>query len=225
MPKADMPNVKKLMEEGAYTLSKRTVLPSSSAVNWASMFMGAGPELHGFTTWGSQKPDLPSKELSHYGLFPSIWGLVRDAYPEMEIGYIYEWDGMKYLAEMQAMSWEENPSDSEKTAKAAVKYIKEKKPGYVGIIFAEPDYTGHGAGHDTPEYYAQLKKLDNYIGEIIQAVEDAGMTDETIFVVTSDHGGINKGHGGITMEKGNPHSLFPGKELKRIMKQTKHDAI
>lgn len=82
MPKADMPNVKKLMEEGAYTLSKRTVLPSSSAVNWASMFMGAGPELHGFTTWGSQKPDLPSKELSHYGLFPSIWGLVRDAYPE-----------------------------------------------------------------------------------------------------------------------------------------------
>lgn len=215
MPKANMPNVKKLMEEGAYTLSKRTVLPSSSAVNWASMFMGAGPELHGFTTWGSQKPDLPSKELSHYGLFPSIWGLVRDAYPEMEIGYIYEWDGMKHLAEMQAMSWEENPSDSEKTAKAAVKYIKEKKPGYVGIIFAEPDYTGHGAGHDTPEYYAQLKVLDNYVGEIIQAVEDAGMTDETIFVVTSDHGGINKGHGGITMEEMETPFIVSGKGIKK----------
>ena len=60
VPKADMPNVKKLMDAGSYTLENRCVLPSSSAVNWASMFMGAGPELHGFTEWGSQKPDLPS---------------------------------------------------------------------------------------------------------------------------------------------------------------------
>ena len=41
--KADMPNVKQLMNEGSYTLQKRTVLPSSSAVNWSSMFMGASP--------------------------------------------------------------------------------------------------------------------------------------------------------------------------------------
>lgn len=47
LPKADMPNVKKLMEDGSYTLKKRSALPSSSAINWASMFMGAGPELHG----------------------------------------------------------------------------------------------------------------------------------------------------------------------------------
>ena len=34
-----MPNVKKLMAEGSYTLKKRSVLPSSSAVNWGSMYM------------------------------------------------------------------------------------------------------------------------------------------------------------------------------------------
>jgi predicted AlkP superfamily phosphohydrolase/phosphomutase len=39
-----------MMENGSYTLKMRSVLPSSSAVNWASMFMGAGPELHGYTT-------------------------------------------------------------------------------------------------------------------------------------------------------------------------------
>ena len=32
LPKADMPNVKKLMEDGAYTLKKRSALPSSSAL-------------------------------------------------------------------------------------------------------------------------------------------------------------------------------------------------
>ena len=30
-----MPNVKQLMENGAYTLKKRSALPSSSAINWA----------------------------------------------------------------------------------------------------------------------------------------------------------------------------------------------
>ena len=43
--KADKPNVKPLMAEGCYTLEKRAVLPSSSGVNWASMFMGAWPDL------------------------------------------------------------------------------------------------------------------------------------------------------------------------------------
>ena len=42
------------MEDGSYTLKKRSALPSSSAINWASMFMGAGPELHGYTEWGSK---------------------------------------------------------------------------------------------------------------------------------------------------------------------------
>ena len=58
------PNIEALMKNGSYTLERRSVLPSSSAVNWASMLMGAGPELHGYTTWGGQVPDLPS--LSRY---------------------------------------------------------------------------------------------------------------------------------------------------------------
>lgn len=37
---ANMPVFRKLMAEGASTVENRSVLPSSSAVNWASMFMG-----------------------------------------------------------------------------------------------------------------------------------------------------------------------------------------
>ena len=73
LPKADMPNVKKLMEDGAYTLKKRSALPSSSAINWASMFMGAGPELHGYTEWGSKTPEtrMESSPLSsNYCVMP-----------------------------------------------------------------------------------------------------------------------------------------------------------
>ena len=62
VPKADMPVVKSMMEHGCYTLQKRTVLPSSSAPNWASMFMGVPTELHGYTQWGSKTPELPAIE-------------------------------------------------------------------------------------------------------------------------------------------------------------------
>lgn len=58
VPKAEIPTIKQMMADGAYTLEKRSALPSSSAINWSSMFMGAGPELHGYTTWGSRTPGI-----------------------------------------------------------------------------------------------------------------------------------------------------------------------
>ncbi len=52
IPDAQMPHLKNLMKSGSYSLTARVVLPSSSAVNWASMLMGAGPTFHGYTEWG-----------------------------------------------------------------------------------------------------------------------------------------------------------------------------
>lgn len=220
--KADMPHVKQLMNQGAYTLQKRSVLPSSSAVNWASMFMGAGPELHGYTTWGSKTPDLPSRVITHYGMFPSIFGLLRDAYPESVIGYEYEWEGMQYLAELSAMNFsfgvKNYKTNQDTTAMVACNYIREAKPNLFAVIYDDPDAVGHRAGHDTPGYYEVLTNLDRYVGQIVQAVKDAGIYDETIFIVTSDHGGIDKGHGGKTMAEMETPFIISGKNVKKGMK-------
>ena len=205
LPKADMPNVKKLMEDGAYTLKKRSALPSSSAINWASMFMGAGPELHGYTEWGSKTPELPSRVLNKNGIFPTIFQLLRDARPKAEIGCLYEWNGIKYLVDTLSLSYHYHVADYNKTPKElgnmASAYIKEKHPTLVAICYDSPDHTGHTEGHDTPAYYEKLKELDTYVGQIVQAVKDAGILDDTIFILTSDHGGIKKGHGGKTMQE------------------------
>lgn len=69
------------------------------------MFMGAGPELHGYTEWGSKTPELPSRELNQHGIFPTIFQLLRDASPEAEIGCLYEWNGIKYLVDTLALSY------------------------------------------------------------------------------------------------------------------------
>lgn len=216
--KAEMPTVKNMMKNGAYTLEKRSVLPSSSAVNWASMFMGAGPELHGYTEWGSQTPELPSREVSHYDIFPTVWGLFRDANPDAEIGCIYEWNGISYLIDRPALNFDKNvtevKNDPAATAKIAADYIRTSKPNLVGVIFDNPDHVGHQDGHDTPAYYAVLKELDSYIAQIKKAVEDAGIADETIFIISADHGGINKGHGGKTMLEMETPFIMCGKNIK-----------
>lgn len=68
------------------------------------MFMGADPELHGYTQWGSKTPELPSRVLNQHGIFPTIFQLLRDAQPNAEIGCLYEWDGIKYLVDTLALS-------------------------------------------------------------------------------------------------------------------------
>lgn len=214
--KADMPNVKALMAEGCYTLQKRAVLPSSSAVNWATMFMGACPELHGYTTWGSQVPELPSRVINKNNIFPTIFQILRDAAPEAEIGCLYEWGGIKYVVDSLSLSYHaEIPKGNEVLKDATVKYIKEKKPALGAFIWDQPDAVGHAAGHDTPEYYAVLKQLDGYVGEIVAAVKEAGIYDNTIFVITSDHGGIEKDHGGKTMMEMETPFIIAGKGIKK----------
>lgn len=217
--KADMPVTKQFMKDGSYTLKKRSVLPSSSAVNWASMFMGAGPELHGYTEWGSKTPELPSRELNKHGIFPTVFQLLRDAQPDAEIGCVYDWDGIKYLVDTLSMSYHAQGPDYNKQPEAlcemACKYITDKKPTMTLIVFDNPDHVGHADGHDTPAYYANIKQLDSYIGRIVEAVKKAGIYDDTIFIITADHGGIEKGHGGKTMMEMETPFIIAGKNIKK----------
>lgn len=216
--KAEMPNVKKLMAEGGYTLKKRSVLPSSSAVNWASMYMGAGPELHGYTEWGSQTPELPSRVVNGNGIFPTVFSLLREADPKAEIGCICEWAGIRYVCDTLALSYDKHVAEKPQnpaTARYAVDYIKSARPALVNIVFDEPDHVGHAKGHDTPAYYEKLKELDGYVGQIVQAIKEAGIWDDTIIIVTADHGGIQKGHGGKTMAEMETPFIIAGKGIKK----------
>lgn len=196
---ASIPNLKALMARGSSSLHARSVLPSSSAANWASLTMGAGPELHGFTTWGSKSPDLPSRVLDEYGMFPSIFSVLRKSRPDCEIGVIYEWDGIGYLFPKAAVNKDQNCDGDKALAAAVVDYIGAKKPDFLFVHLHDVDSVGHKVGHGTPEYYAAVERTDTHIGEIVAALERNGMLESTLVMVTADHGGTGKGHGGKTM--------------------------
>lgn len=201
--RADMPTVKHLAENGCVTLKKRSVLPSSSAPNWASMFMGAPVELHGYTEWGSETPNMPPVSEYRDGIFPTIFQVLRQAEPDAEIGVLYEWKGIKHLVDTLSLSHHALAPNYKKHPEALVgmaeRYIADHKPRLLAVCFDNPDHVGHKAGHGTAEYYEKLEELDGYIGRILRAIDEAGMADNTIVIVTADHGGIDHNHGGATM--------------------------
>ncbi len=219
VPKAQIPAIRSLMDTGCYTLKKRSVLPSSSAINWASMFNGAGTEIHGYTEWGSRTPEIPSMTVNAHGIFPTIYSLLQEQRPKAETGCMYEWDGIKYLVDTlaishhaQAFNYEKEPDELCRMAEA---YIQDKKPTFLAVCFDQLDHTGHATGHDTPAYYQTLKQMDDYVARIIEATKKAGMYDRTIFVITSDHGGIHTGHGGKSLKEMETPFVIAGKGVRR----------
>jgi uncharacterized sulfatase len=55
----------------------------------------------------------------------------------------------------------------------------------------------------TREYLASVKSVDRNVGRFLSALEEAGHTDDTVIIFTSDHG-YSMGHNGI-WHKGNGH--------------------
>lgn len=220
MPDAVMPNVRREMRRGAYTLTKRAVLPSSSAVNWATMFMGATPELHGYTSWGSRTPEIPSRELTPNGIFPNIFHLLRTSQPKAEIGVYHDWDGIRHLVDTLSLSRCIQGPDYNKQPSAltdqAEEYILKSKPNLLAVIYDNPDHTAHHHGFQSPAYYRKLSELDGYIGRIVAATKKAGIYDDTIFIITSDHGGNGATHGGLTLNEIETPFIISGKNIRSI---------
>lgn len=218
--KAGMPFIKSLLEQSSYTVKKRSVLPSSSAVNWATMFMGSAPELHGYTEWGSKVPELPSRSILKNGIYPTFFQLYRDSHPDAEMGAFYEWDGIEYLIDTMSFNVFGQPGigteyDIVSLATVSCEYLAEKQPAVAAIVFDSPDGPGHSYGWCSDEYMAVLPRIDSCVEQIYRTVENAGFLGTTVFVITADHGGIDKGHGGKTMDEMETPILFLGKGIRK----------
>jgi len=215
--KAETPNMDYMMKNGAYTLHARGVLPTVSTPNWASMIMGAGPEQHGMTSndWERDEFSIPAVTTGSENLFPSIFTILYEQRPDAEIGVIHHWDGFARLVDKSSVNYIEHGESEVKTAQLAADYIRKKKPALTFIHLDHVDGAGHHYGHGTPEYYKAVEIADLLIGQIIQAVKDAGIYDDAVIIVTADHGGIGHGHGGESLEELEIPFIICGKNVKK----------
>lgn len=213
---AQTPTIDGMIANGAVKWNVRTVLTTASSQNWASMIMGAGPEQHGIidNDWERDEHSLPPVVAGEEGIFPTIFGLIRSQKPDAEIGAVYNWGGFGRLFEKKAVNYDKHFQTEDSTAADFTRYIKEKKPVFGFVHFDHVDHAGHHDGHGTPAYYAAVTKTDSLVNEILKSIKDAGIDKSTLVIITADHGGIGKGHGGPTPEEGEIAMVLSGKDIK-----------
>lgn len=194
------PNLERMMRDGSYTLEARSVLPSSSAINWATLLMGAGSEMHGFTEWGSKAPEVEPIYVNQWGLFPGIFGEVRQQMPEAVTGVVYSWDGIGYLFEKEAVDFVRATQDNDEEAtRIFCEFLQEQQPTCSFLYLSQPDVAGHNIGWMTPEYVAACQKIDSLVGVVYDCIQQHMDPKSTAVIFTSDHGGKGTGHGGKSM--------------------------
>ncbi len=200
---AQMPFLKGMLSNSAWSLHKRSILPSSSACNWATMFKGAGPEAHGYIDWDTRKPAFEVTHTDEKGNFPSFFSIYREAFPEREMGYLYQWEGMKYIFDMDDFNYTEqfpiSDAGSDAMRDAATSYIIDKRPSLAVFVWVYPDHVGHSFGWYTEKYMNELNHIDSIIEHVVNSCKEAGIYENTLFVITSDHGGHDKVHGQAVM--------------------------
>ncbi|HEX5026002.1 MAG TPA: alkaline phosphatase family protein [Agriterribacter sp.] len=214
---AKTPVMDGMIAGGSVKWNVRTVLTTSSSQNWASMIMGAGPEQHGVidNDWERDDHTLPPIVAGEEGIFPTIFGVIRQQKPDAEIGAVYHWGGFGRLFEKKAVNYDKHFSTEDSTATDFVHYIKTKKPAFGFVHFDHVDHAGHHDGHGTPEYYKAVEKADTLIGKILAAIKDAGIDGSTLVIITADHGGVGKGHGGATPQEAEIAMILHGKDIKK----------
>ncbi len=201
---ADTPVMDKLMKEGLVSFTGKAVLPTSSAPNWASMFMGCGPEIHGIKSNSWRPRDIKTQQYCNEPLgqsVPTIFKVLRRSFPKAKIGCFHDWFGIRHIVEPGYASLRRNTIGPRRTTNAAIRYTTRRKPMFTFVHLDHVDHAGHAVGHGTPTYYEAVEKADHFIGVILKGLEKKKMLDRSLIIISSDHGGKGKGHGGDSPEE------------------------
>jgi hypothetical protein len=203
LAKAAAPVITRLRQSGAWTFHARAVLPTVSSPNWASMIMAATPAQHGVTS-NDWQPDRFTIAPACHGIaatFPTIFGLLRQQRPAAGIAIFHQWKDFARLVEPAAPSIVRRGSDAADTIQQAVAYLGSHQPDLLFIHLDSVDHALHHAGHLTPEYLAAIAEADRLTGLVLDALDRNGMRARTVLLLTADHGGSGKQHGGESMEE------------------------
>lgn len=187
---ADTPYFDSIFADGAITYDALASNPSISAECWGSMLLGVGPEVHKLTNGIVSSTPYPA-----YSPFPSLFRRIKAVYPKAELGSYCDWNPITYGIVEDNLGVSHDTANDDELTPIICDYIKTKKPDFLFIQFDSVDGAGHKYGYGTPEHLKRINEVDVLVNDVYTAAKDAGIIDETLFIVIADHGGTNPGNG------------------------------
>jgi predicted AlkP superfamily pyrophosphatase or phosphodiesterase len=183
---APMPNLINLMKTSAYTLTAQTVHPSVTLIAHASMLTGLCPSKHGID-WNDY---MPEKGIAQ-GI--DLFDIVHAA-GMRTVMYV----GKEKLQQVTAASSVDEFVWINDRDKVVMQNLLADFPPDFGLLFihfATTDDMGHVYGWLSPEQLSVVFRADEAIGELLAALDAKGLRDETLLIITADHGGHDMEHG------------------------------
>jgi predicted AlkP superfamily pyrophosphatase or phosphodiesterase len=183
---APMPNLLGLMKISAYSLTAQTVRPSATLPAHASMLTGLCPSRHG-VDWNDYLPQngiaqgIDLFDLAHAAGMQNMMYVGKEKLQQVTDAsnidrFVFINDRDKVIMQNLLADF---PQDF----------------GVLFIHFATTDDMGDVYGWLSPEQLSVIFRADEAIGELLAALDTYGLRDETLLIVTADHGGHGMTHG------------------------------
>jgi predicted AlkP superfamily pyrophosphatase or phosphodiesterase len=119
---------------------------------------------------------------------PEIWDPARGE--EADYNYVAQFATAGLIQEAMAALGPPQPGTDDDTVRArmAAYLFKKYKPNLMLVHLAALDETEHEHGPQSSEAAATLERADARIGDLLEAVQEAGLKESTDVFVVSDHG-------------------------------------
>lgn len=201
---AQTPNMQRLAADGASSWNAQTVFPPATLPAHASLLTGLDVDEHGIAWNDYSGIDEIRRALT---LHPTFLDIVAEAgwRVAMVIGKqkLDQFYNPASVGTQHAASLQLSRSDfvfafmREGDRSVIDETIRLLDDGYE-ILFVHlpnPDYFGHLAGWMSDGYLYELRNTDAQIGRLLAALDEHGIREQTLIVITADHGGHGTVHG------------------------------
>jgi len=186
-----MRNLQTLMKESAYSLVAQTIFPSVTLPSHTSMLTGLCPDKHG-VDWNDYIPG------NGYAIGTDLFDLAHAA--GLRTVMVVGKEKLRQITEPESTDVFEFINDRDTVIAARVAELIPQGFGLMFVHFPTPDWMGHEYGWLSPEQFSVLFRADEALQTILNALENAGMRQDTLIVITADHGGHNTTHGTSQLE-------------------------
>ena len=196
---ADAPVLHRLLQAGTYSMWARTTAAAVTLPSHVSMLTGVTPRKHKIE-WNR---DLPLKE-PVYPLVPTIFEMAtKRGLIAMLIA------GKSKLAPLNkpgtlahAFLPPGEKGDNALVVSETLKALALQVPALLFLHFPDVDTVGHSHGWGSAIQLTAIAATDRQVGEVLAALDRAGMRGKTVVIVTADHGGAGLSHGHVGPDDG-----------------------
>jgi arylsulfatase A-like enzyme len=189
----EAPTLQRLLDEGSYTLSARTILPSKTLPSHTSMLTGEPPDRHGIL-WNNAYNDAPGTiEI------PTVFSEARAR--GYETAAFFSKSKFSHLQKPGTLDYSQAPGgwfgrwSGSKTLADVERHLATRAPNLLFIHLADPDRAGHSSGWMSAAYGRGVLKADAAVARLLSVADAAYGQGQYTVLITADHGGQGTDHG------------------------------